>query len=400
MGLFDRYRDQNKPSPEDLPIEEQPYSLRPSPQGWKDRVTDWPASKLGRFEVLFPYPSDAVNQLQVLLDGDPGTPQLDAAFLAIQALRLERQRVSEYKGTYGAFLGWALTSPGMEKFLGFKMVSTVARDIGIELKECSDPDLQALGLQFLQRVLEFSMPGTSPEELEHQEEKARAAQDMMFRRVSSLRTRDPLPEGRFEVSGLSGTTRPADPSASSRAISLDTPIDRVPEPPAMGPGRRAAAARRALLETSRENAEEWSPEAGPGPGETAFPRSAEGAAGTRKMTAEIVFQTLMEECLKDGKLTPMEMRALCNIREKLGLDLAGHERMLRKVQEQLERNPPEVTEDLDPLVLFERLCWQAADDGRIEAEEKKILGVVAGYLHITPEEFGAIKERLTRGRVP
>lgn len=404
MGLFDRLKDRDRPDPEELPLEERPYSHRPSPQGWTDRVSEWPEDKLARFEVLFPYPSDAVDQLAALLApdlesaaGEARNSRLQGAFVALQALRLERGVLPDYKGTYGVFLAWAADAPGFDVLLAHPVPAAVAQDIGEELRAAADPELAELGTEYLRAVLARTRPGEGLADLDAQAERAREVQRMMFRRVTGQDYRDPAPQERFPVSGLAGQGRPAAPVDPDAVISLDEPVDRVPEPAEPGLGRRAAAARREVL-ASMAASDEGDAAAVGVPGAEAFPRAASGREGPRRMTAEVVFQTLLEECLKDGKLSPLEMRALTNLRGRLGLDLAGHEAMLRKVQEQLARSAPETTEDLDPLVLFERLCWQAVDDDVVDPEEREILGTVARYLHVTAEEYEVIRGRIDARR--
>lgn len=395
MSLFDRRREATEAAAETLPEHERPYSLRPSPQGWRDRATAWPAQKLSRFEVLFPYPADAVEQLRNGLGSQPTEAALDAGFLAMQALRLPRGILPEYKGTYGAFLDWAEGYEGLPGFLGFKLVGTVAKDIGLELKACADPDLAKLGAAYLTRVLAITSPGVSIADVAEKQATAREVQEMMFARVGRNRDADPAPEEAGAVSGIAGPAPRAPDADPEDVIRVDEPVDRVPEPDTPGPGRRTAAAARDIRAAMSTPADPPPPEA---PGDAAFPRGMRDADGPRKMTPRTVFQTLLEECLRDGKLTPMEMRALRDLRRQLGLDLAGHEEMLVKVQAQLARAAPETTQDLDPLVFFERLCWQAADDGKIEPAEQKMLQIVAGYLHVTAEEFAGIREKLVAAR--
>lgn len=118
------------------------------------------------------------------------------------------------------------------------------------------------------------------------------------------------------------------------------------------------------------------------------------------MTAEAVFRALLEECIQDGHFSRGETRAICQIRDLLGISLKRHSEILRLVQADFEAGKFRGDEEMNPLTFFEKCCRLALADGVLEPAEKAILDALARYLHVTRDEWAAIKRRLGKPAAP
>ncbi|MCA9552882.1 MAG: hypothetical protein KC933_22800, partial [Myxococcales bacterium] len=112
------------------------------------------------------------------------------------------------------------------------------------------------------------------------------------------------------------------------------------------------------------------------------------------LTAERVFRLLLEACIRDGRFTREETEVLVGVRELLGISLARHSALHSQVQRAYEAGEVEAGGDLSPPEFFERCCRVALEDHALTAAERELLQGLGRFLHITADEFAAIKRSL------
>lgn len=354
MGIFERRA-------EDEGKEVEAPATASSPQGWFDRSVDWPVDASTRYTHLFESPMAAVFHLEdagrrlselearLRLPGAAGESDqdrherlraLEAYFLSLQALALEPLSMGERKGSYGRLAhdlrGHLHLVP---EIVHYRSARRVLESILHSIAECGDPQLTAEGnltRQELARALE-----TMPEPPPH----------------------------------LAAASIPPAP----------------PPRPAPAPGP-APAAPVAAAGAEAAEAEAEGPADGEGGGAGAAPGTPHH--GGSDLTAEKIFRVLLEECLKDGKISQAESRAIRQIRQVLQIPVERHRLLAESVQEDYLAGRVRGGEDMDPLTFFEKICRIALLDGRVTGSEQRLLQAMASYLHVTKEEFGAIRQRI------
>jgi hypothetical protein len=163
-----------------------------------------------------------------------------------------------------------------------------------------------------------------------------------------------------------------EPTTSNQLPTEDTPPPREEQPP------EAEAADTQVSDS-------------PAPEESA---PTETAPLPSTLTAERIFRVLLEECLKDGKISQAENRAIQQIRQILQIPTERHQLIAHTVQADYKSGALRGSEDMNPLSFFEKICRIALKGSGITSPEQILLQVMATYLHITREEFQEIRIRI------
>jgi tellurite resistance protein len=129
------------------------------------------------------------------------------------------------------------------------------------------------------------------------------------------------------------------------------------------------------------------------------PREEEEPLPPGDLTAESVFRLLLVECLRDGKFSRAETRAVVQVRDLLGLSLKRHAALLEVVQADFDAGKIPPGEEMDPLDFFEACYRGAIADGVVTEDERGLLGKLSAYLHLTRQEFQEIKVKVARSLV-
>lgn len=360
VGIFER-RDEAEEQELEL---EAGGPVQASPQGWVDGSTDWPADAPSRYAYLFESPMAAARHLQEAgqalcrrgLAGPPADAaarterfrRLEAYILALQALQMPAPDMVNRRGSYG------LTTHVLREHMAaipavlhYRTVRPLIEDMVAELSETNDPQLGGEASQ-LGTAVEAAL-GSFPE-----------APDWMAPAV--VRATPARAAGAVDVSKPEPSAAPAPPPASAEAAAPE--VAAAPEAP----------------EAPEEGAEE---------GSIGTP-----GHGGPDLTAEKIFRVLLEECLKDGKLSQAEARAIQQIRQVLQIPIARHRLLAEAVQADFAAGRLKGSEDMAPLTFFEKICRIALQDGVVTGPEQQLLQAMATYLHITKEEFAQIRQRI------
>jgi tellurite resistance protein len=365
VGIFER---RDEAEEEEIELEEGQGLVQTSPQGWVDGSTDWPTDTQGRYAYLFESPMAAAKQLDeagkaLVHAGLAGPPadgaarterfrRLEAYTLALQALKLPAPDMLNRRGSYGTMTHVVREHmASIPAVLHYRTVKPLLEEVLAELEVTGDPQLEGEGSQL--RTAMEAAEGSVPE----------------------------------APSWLAPAVVQATPARPAAAVDTSRPEPpEEPEPPAQA----EAAPEGAPPEEASEEA------GGEAPAEGGSEERAIGTPGHGgpDLTAEKIFRVLLEECLKDGKLSQAETRAIQQIRQVLTLPIARHRLLAEAVQADYEAGRLKGSEDMAPLTFFEKICRIALQDGVVTGQEQQLLQAMATYLHITKEEFAQIRARI------
>lgn len=123
-------------------------------------------------------------------------------------------------------------------------------------------------------------------------------------------------------------------------------------------------------------------------------------ADENELTAEKVFQLLLEEVLRDQNITDVERSTVQEVKEALGIDSEAHQRAYKAALEGLRARGKQADYELVPEDVMRRVAARACADGKISVSELEILKKVSNALKVDPDEhrviFKAIEETARR----
>lgn len=371
VGIFER---RNEAEEEEFELEEGQGLVQTSPQGWVDGSTDWPEDTQGRYAYLFESPMAAAKQLgeagKALVEAGLAGPPTDAAgrterfrrleayTLALQALKIPAPDMLNRRGSYGLMTHVVREHmASIPAVLHYRTVKPLLEEILGELDVTGDPQLEGEASQ-LRTAMAAAMGGVpeAPSWLAPAVVQATPARPAAA--VDTTKPEPPTPAAEAEVVEAAPSEAPTDGASPEADAAEEAPAGASPE----------------------EGAEERSIGT---PGH-----------GGPDLTAEKIFRVLLEECLKDGKLSQAETRAIQQIRQVLTLPIARHRLLAEAVQADYEAGRLKGSEDMAPLTFFEKICRIALQDGVVTGPEQQLLQAMATYLHITKEEFAEIRQRI------
>lgn len=319
-----------------------------SPQGWVDVAGTWPEARRLRYGRIFATPGDALEELRRL--GDALEARRDPARAGERALAtFGREARPELESYAEAVQALQLGSEHLHLFKG--TLGAVATVVAGHLDAIPEVTTFKLTGSYLKNLGEDLRDADDPD-------LAGLGQELLHSLVRVRKARVAAP-----------ATPAADLPAGTTATAAE--MFRAQYEPAEGEPRRS------VYGAPDATAEEEDAPLPPG-----------------DLTAEAVFKTLLEECLRDGRFSRAETRAVLQIRRLLEIPLARHTALLAEVEEELAAGKLAGEEDMDPLEFFERCCRRALADGVVRPAEKALLEKVGRYLHVTPEEFAEIRARV------
>ena len=104
-----------------------------------------------------------------------------------------------------------------------------------------------------------------------------------------------------------------------------------------------------------------------------------------ELTPDKLFEIVLEEALRDGKVEESEFEKVEAIKELLGVTAEQHKAAFAKVKERVDKAEPR-DRSLDRLMIYQKCLIVAAADGKITEDESSHLRVMQNFLAITPEE--------------
>ncbi len=381
MGIFDRREDGDEDE------EEAGSSSGPqaSPQGWFDRKSEWPSDANTRYLYLFEHPGaaashhvDAGRKLLKLgppVSEEPDTTRvprlkaLEAYILALQALQLEPHQIEERQCAFGRLSFYSQEHlKAAPWILHYRSCQSLLEQFAATLKETNEAHLQAEG----EAILKAIQVGL----------KAFPEPPVGLMGLLTPPKTAPTSQEKKEASSPEAPPVPAPPETTPGAEIAPPSIEPADVPPPPLVASPAAP----------------SPDAPTAPQEPPPPALATQAVPDPQplleLTAEKIFRVLLEECLKDGKISQAESRAIRQIRQVLQIDVERHRLLAETVQASYQSGELRGSEDMDPLTFFEKICRLALQDGVVSGAEQRLLQSMASYLHVTKEEFQDIRQRI------
>ena len=114
-----------------------------------------------------------------------------------------------------------------------------------------------------------------------------------------------------------------------------------------------------------------------------------------ELTPDKLFEIVLEEALRDGKVEEEEFEKVEGIKELLGVTAEQHKEAFAKVKARVDKAEPR-ERSLDRLMIYQKCLIVAAADGKITDDESSHLRVMQNFLSITPEEH---KESIAKVKV-
>jgi hypothetical protein len=403
MGIFERRKSDAKARQKDRSIQN-PANLG-SPQGWFDRDAAWPPDAPSRYTHLFESPmvaelhlEDAATRLKAMGPGArEGDAQerlrcLESYYLAVQALQIESYEMGGHKATFGRlchFIREHLASN--PEILYYRAMQDKLEGILGELEESGDGEL--LGEVLLVRE-------AREKALEAMPEPPKYLASMVLPPVAARKAPPAAltPESTEEAASLAPSEATLPPDGGEPPTSEDSG-ESAPETGAEAPADSPASPSASPSEAKTPQAVAAPFQAAAPPLEATVPPSAPPGELGKALTAENIFRVLLEECLKDGKISQAENRAIQQIRQILQVQPERHRLIAETVQADFKSGALRGSEDMNPLSFFEKICRLALESGSISPPEQILLQVMATYLHITREEFQEIRLRIQKAPV-
>lgn len=115
------------------------------------------------------------------------------------------------------------------------------------------------------------------------------------------------------------------------------------------------------------------------------------------LTPEEFFEIVLVEILRDGQIKPEESSLLLRLKNALRIDDSTHSAVFSKVEKRFRANP--MVDDggsLDPERLFKLLVIAVLRDGKVEEQEKKLLGIAGDSLQLSMDRLKAIVAEIQR----
>ena len=114
-----------------------------------------------------------------------------------------------------------------------------------------------------------------------------------------------------------------------------------------------------------------------------------------ELTSEKLFEIVLEEALRDGKVEDEEFEKVEAIKELLGISAEQHKETFKKVKARVDKAEPR-DRSLDRLMVYQKCLIVAAADGKISEQESSHLHVMQNFLSISPEEH---KESMAKVKI-
>jgi len=111
----------------------------------------------------------------------------------------------------------------------------------------------------------------------------------------------------------------------------------------------------------------------------------EGNRMSTELTPDKLFEIVLEEALRDGKVEESEFEKVEAIKELLGVTAEQHKAAFSRVKERIDKAEPR-ERSMDRLMIYQKCLIVAAADGTITEDESAHLHVMQSFLDITPEE--------------
>ncbi len=104
-----------------------------------------------------------------------------------------------------------------------------------------------------------------------------------------------------------------------------------------------------------------------------------------ELTPDKLFEIVLEEALRDGKVEEDEFEKVEAIKEILGVTAEQHQAAFAKVKERIDKAEPR-DRTMDRIMIYQKCLIVAAADGTITEKETSQLKIMQSFLSITPEE--------------
>lgn len=104
-----------------------------------------------------------------------------------------------------------------------------------------------------------------------------------------------------------------------------------------------------------------------------------------ELTPEKLFEIVLEEALRDGKVEEGEFQKVEAIKALLGVTAEQHQDAFRRVKARID-GAEKRDRSMDRLMVYQKCLIVAAADGKVTDEESSNLRVMQSFLNITPEE--------------
>jgi tellurite resistance protein len=109
-----------------------------------------------------------------------------------------------------------------------------------------------------------------------------------------------------------------------------------------------------------------------------------------EITAERVFQYVLEEILRDANVSDLELMTINEVKQALQITSEQHQRAHQAAIKALKERGRMAEYELVPEDVFRRIAARACMDGQISDAEMKILETVSRALKVDPTEHYAI----------